>query len=212
MDTSRDAHRDYAVSNRFLQCTFSRLLQFGQQHPSDLLHTEHLLLFQIHHLKTPGVQRTVLASSVLTKNSLIVKIPVCYLKKTKELQKQNNNPTLIPVDPEGICARSYTKFDLTAWTYGSAKARPWNLLKPCTVFLKLVTTWKHEKDKAGRITSIHPSIHFCSWTQGFGGLLEPIPAVLGQRQDDILDKSPAHCRATKRQHYHSHSQSHLRTI
>lgn len=167
VDTSSDAHRDDAVSNRFLQCTFRRLLQFGQQHPSDLLHAEHLLLLQIHHLKTPGVQRHFSFSiKHFQENESDQKVPcVFFQKKEKKKWRNCKKRTFIPVDPEGICARSYTKLDLAAWMQGSAKGRPWNFLKPCTVFLELVTTWK-KKGKTGGITTNNKkaaNVHLVIW-------------------------------------------------
>lgn len=44
----------------------------------------------------------------------------------------------------------------------------------------------------------------CSCTQGQGGVWEPIPAVMGQRQRSILDMAPVSRRATQKdKHWHS---------
>lgn len=56
----------------------------------------------------------------------------------------------------------------------------------------------------------HPLVPGLTLTliQGHGGILETIPALIGRRQGDTLDKSSTHLRATRRQatnHTHIHT-------
>lgn len=55
------------------------------------------------------------------------------------------------------------------------------------------TPWCHTGIVKLFLANIYPSL----FHQGFRGQLEPILVVIGQRQDDTLDNSPAHCWPTK---------------
>lgn len=89
----RDAYRDDTVCNRFLQCTFSRLLQFGQQHSSNLLDAEHFLLLHVKHLKTTRIWKMMLnflicssLNQLFGTNMLIFKFPSILLNSGGTIQ------------------------------------------------------------------------------------------------------------------------------